>query len=438
MSNTIEIKCVMDSEFCKGNTWYKIHSMGEHIIYVYLDKHEFVGLPKCHFDMEHIKITVNGNDMQEKVTLKVGDEISVVGYSTRRITDFKKGKIVLVDNGTSFRMYLGEYYVNGKLYARENIIVPDFKEQAMQKVIHDSDCSLHNEPAYPNGDCDCSVSTQEITNDNIMEVLKHNNYQLQQDNSVIVYKNDNRTVSFGNTKGDEYYNINIGGCFMFRTYDAAEFIEMAIKKLDLKPLPKANPFDVVKVGDWVRSLTDCNIWRTKSKWYQRCPDFPLFRYKNNEGDISWSDEPTEWDLTDIRDYNPTECVLKIGDKIITKNGYGHEVHSFGYSNEILYLCNGAFSINFKNINKVIESVNGRKYDRITIPPFDFAKCLVDAGFTLIHGHIGNIPNCTLLINGLIKIEIINNKYFWMEESLEPTPENAKIIIEMAELAKELK
>lgn len=24
--------------------------------------------------------------------------------------------------------------------------------------VHDSDCSLHNEPAYPNGPCDCSVS----------------------------------------------------------------------------------------------------------------------------------------------------------------------------------------------------------------------------------------------------------------------------------------
>ncbi|GEM_PF-5856083 len=26
------------------------------------------------------------------------------------------------------------------------------------QVLHDSDCALHNEPAYPNGPCDCSVS----------------------------------------------------------------------------------------------------------------------------------------------------------------------------------------------------------------------------------------------------------------------------------------
>ena len=25
------------------------------------------------------------------------------------------------------------------------------------KIIHDSDCAVHNEPAYPNGPCDCGV-----------------------------------------------------------------------------------------------------------------------------------------------------------------------------------------------------------------------------------------------------------------------------------------
>lgn len=27
-----------------------------------------------------------------------------------------------------------------------------------EHVVHDSDCSLHNMPAYPNGPCDCSVA----------------------------------------------------------------------------------------------------------------------------------------------------------------------------------------------------------------------------------------------------------------------------------------
>lgn len=50
-----QIKCVMDSEFCSGNTWYHIRGMSDLTIYVYLHKHEFVGLPKCHFDMSSIK-----------------------------------------------------------------------------------------------------------------------------------------------------------------------------------------------------------------------------------------------------------------------------------------------------------------------------------------------------------------------------------------------
>lgn len=27
--------------------------------------------------------------------------------------------------------------------------------------LHDSDCSVHNEPAYPNGPCDCRLSKEE-------------------------------------------------------------------------------------------------------------------------------------------------------------------------------------------------------------------------------------------------------------------------------------
>lgn len=30
---------------------------------------------------------------------------------------------------------------------------------------HDSDCATHNEPAYPNGSCDCGASTQELNHE---------------------------------------------------------------------------------------------------------------------------------------------------------------------------------------------------------------------------------------------------------------------------------
>lgn len=30
------------------------------------------------------------------------------------------------------------------------------------KIIHDSDCAVHNEPAYPNGPCDCGAEMVEV------------------------------------------------------------------------------------------------------------------------------------------------------------------------------------------------------------------------------------------------------------------------------------
>lgn len=35
-----------------------------------------------------------------------------------------------------------------------------------KKDIHDSDCATHNEPAYPNGDCDCRLqkTSDKLTN----------------------------------------------------------------------------------------------------------------------------------------------------------------------------------------------------------------------------------------------------------------------------------
>lgn len=43
------------------------------------------------------------------------------------------------------------------------------------KIIHDSDCAVHNEPAYPNGPCDCGaemVEALEATNDNLRHELR--------------------------------------------------------------------------------------------------------------------------------------------------------------------------------------------------------------------------------------------------------------------------
>jgi len=418
MDNTIEIKCVMDSEFCKGNTWYQIRSMSDHVVYVYLDKYEFVGLPKCHFDMEHIKITVKGNDMQEKITLKVGDEISMVGDSTHRIIDFKKGKIVLLEDGTNYGVFSEKYYVNGKLYARENIIVPDFKEK--------------------------KVEYQEITNDNIMEVLE-----------------------FNKSLGLEVDNIRIGDnciCFNFNGYKQEfEFDDdggtkwlqhTEIETGKLKPLPKANPFDVVKVGDWVKSKKtlyhyQCQLpYRTKDKWYQRVElnNKKCFVCNSNGSGYSSSDSPCDWDLTDIRDYNPTECELKVGD-VIDFGSFGNlPIDEFNYIDECIetnlggsLICRGFKNLQ-NNYNKKSQLINGRKYDKITIPPFDFVKCLMDAGFTT-KGTLRIVNADLYLFLNALRVYVNLNKpdYFhYQGNQWKTTPANAQILIEMAKLSEGLK
>ena len=82
----------------------------------------------------------------------------------------------------------------------------------------------------------------------------------------------------------------------------------------------------------------------------------------------------------------------------------------------------------------IKSVNGKKYDTIIIPKFDFAQCLVDAGF--------KIADDCLYVG-----KSFDDALIWFNSStgrlnvgmyIKPTPANAKIIIEMANLAKGLK
>lgn len=91
---------------------------------------------------------------------------------------------------------------------------------------------------------------------------------------------------------------------------------------ELKPLPEPNPFDVVKVGQWVRrkgttfSFNRRHEYLSENKWYQRInsEEDNRFTYFDNDNIRCVDTSPFEWDLTDIRDYNPDEeIVLKIGD-----------------------------------------------------------------------------------------------------------------------------
>ena len=164
----------------------------------------------CNFIKEH--------KMQEKVTLKVGDKISEYNASrvweTDTISSFEDGKTVWLECGNCYSMSSEKYYVNGKRYARENIIVPDFKKE--------------NKMEY-----------QEITPENIAEVLKFNGIDKK------LYTVQAKHIDCY-TKCGNYCDI-----FNFNNQLWLQLVEVHFGKL--KPLPKANPFDVVKVGDWVKS-----------------------------------------------------------------------------------------------------------------------------------------------------------------------------------------
>lgn len=287
--------------------------------------------------------------------------------------------------------------------------------------------------------------SNEITKDNIMEVLIYNRINI-----------DVRIgVSFSETYRiyirHESISRDIFSCDLNRNWLAA--LEAFLGK-KLEPLPKANPFDAVKVGDWIKSKKtlyhyQCQLpYRTKDKWYQRVElnNKKCFVCNSNGSGYSSSDSPCDWDLTDIRDYNPTECELKVGD-VIDFGSFGNlPIDEFNYIDECIETNLGGSLIcrGFKNLqnndNKKSQLINGKKYDKVTIPKFDFVKCLIDAGFTLDGDGdlyaIGSSWN-----ESIICLEKKDDRQWFLNCSsnlTEATPANAKIIIEMAELAKDLK
>lgn len=359
--------------------------------------------------------------MQEKITLKVGDKISEYNASrvweTDTISSFEDGKTVWLECGNCYSMSSEKYYVNGKRYARENIIVPDFKKE--------------NKMEY-----------QEITPENIAEVLEFNkSLGLKVDNIRI----EDNCICFNFNGYKQEFEFDDDG-------DTKWLQHTEIETGKLKPLPKANPFDAVKVGDWVKSKKtlyhyQCQLpYRTKDKWYQRVElnNKKCFVCNSNGSGYSSSDSPCDWDLTDIRDYNPTECVLKIGDEFFSGSGPLRLIMRFDYVNERVHYMSSwsSGSIRFNVFSALIEQIeiNGRKYDKITIPKFDFVKCLVDAGFTL-NGDgdlyaIGSSWN-----ESIICLEKKDDRQWFLNCSsnlTEATPANAQIIVSMANLAKGIK
>lgn len=282
--------------------------------------------------------------------------------------------------------------------------------------------------------------SNEITKDNILEVLEFNkSLGLKVDNIRI----EDNCICFNFNGYKQEFEFDDDG-------DTKWLQHTEIETGKLKPLPKANPFDVVKVGDWIKSKKtlyhyQCQLpYRTKDKWYQRVElnNKKCFVCNSNGSGYSSSDSPCDWDLTDIRDYNPTECELKVGD-VIDFGSFGNlPIDEFNYIDECIETNLGGSLIcrGFKNLqnndNKKSQLINGKKYDKVTIPKFDFVKCLIDAGFIEKDGVLFDSTGFITLIIGSNTFYLAH-KYAFIGQNKQLTPANAKIIIEMAELAKDL-
>lgn len=144
----------------------------------------------------------------------------------------------------------------------------------------------------------------QITKDNIAEVLKHNG--IREDFCI----NDNgRHISIGlNTP--EWCLVN------FKNPKWVQIIEAHLGR-KLEPLPESSQFDVVKVGQWIRHIPE-------NKWYQRvffikCSGYRFECQNDTKENVTdgWhiskdDNNHDEWDLTDIRDYNPDEEIILNG------------------------------------------------------------------------------------------------------------------------------
>lgn len=260
----------------------------------------------------------------------------------------------------------------------------------------------------------------QITKENIAAVLCFNGYT----NSYIAEYNELRIFN------DNYY---LGSVVIGNVNNWLNAIEAIINK-KLEPLLEANPFDVVKVGDWVRCKCLADE-ATVGAWYQRqkCGVLFKFVYICNTGGIRGTNQSEDWDLTDIRDYNPDEeIVMAVGDEVeVDDFGNTLILSRFDYINEeIIYHFGGStLGQKFEFVQEGTKSVNGKR-GKFVIPPFDFEKTLLDAGFKETDSYI------YYAADGLMHSGSYFNKEsstFNGERRIARTPANAKILIDTARI-----
>ena len=119
------------------------------------------------YTLQEVYDIITKEDALKQVVLKIGDHLCGMYESAcgKSITGFtEQGEPINSSNTMcAFKSSTCDWYVNGMLYKRADILLPtDVVTNAAAPIknapVHDSDCSQHNEPAYPNEPCDCSAS----------------------------------------------------------------------------------------------------------------------------------------------------------------------------------------------------------------------------------------------------------------------------------------
>lgn len=177
----------------------------------------------------------------EKITLKIGDElIYCKGYKSSEsigqgclediVTKIKNGK-VYGGRGDKYNFSNPDnyWYVNGKVFHKNNIIVPG------------EEISIQGSPEFVNGEPE--VMYEPVTPETFVKMLEYNNYKyhMTTDAGRVIYKYDNRDVTLPSPDKSsvwaDTYSVSIGGCFKLNTDFWEDVINIIIPKLGLKPVP---------------------------------------------------------------------------------------------------------------------------------------------------------------------------------------------------------
>lgn len=157
--------------------------------------------------------------------------------------------------------------------------------------------------------------------------------------------------------------------------------------------------------------------------------------RDHYGNYSECDKTlNNWDSTKILDYNPDEeIVLAVGYEVEFHRYGKHIIDRFDFiDKKIIYRDGGIDTFcSFKENDYEIKSVNGRR-GKFVIPPFDFEKTLLDAGFQSDEHCIWS-GSCFSPFIWVVKSNInLNGRH-----KIKPTPQTARILIEFKNKFEEL-